>query len=321
MPAALAELPELVAFACLLVALALTIMVIYVVKAFFGVVSSTIGKLPIVGGWIDASGSKIQQRITNVLGEVVVKLESGVGAVWHLNARLIDWLGKEIARHAGLLALLAQGIPGASLFADLYAIATHFRKQLNALVHRLEGIGHDVIPRVKVIERGIGEDVLPRIKGLEREVHGTIDRTIPALRAGERAIDREITNLWKWTRAHTLRAGTLAFAGAVAWALTRLGLDWIKCNSAKQVFKKRGCGLWRDLDRLLGLVGEALLVVNICTVIPWLEEGFSFIAAPLISTLTTIGAGLCGPNSSPPELLPELTLALPAQADATLHLP
>jgi len=136
-----------------------------------------------------------------------------------------------------------------------------------------------------------------------------------------RALEREYERLYKWMRSHPWTAVTGAFVGAVAIALARLGLDWIRCPTAKAVFKKRGCNLWRDLDRLLGLVGEVALVTNICQVIPWLEEGFSVVAAPLVSTLTGIGAGLCGANSAPPELLPVTTLYIPSGPDATLYLP
>jgi len=56
-------------------------------------------------------------------------------------------------------------------------------------------------------------------------------------------------------------------------------------------------------------------------VIPWLEEGFSVVAAPLVSALTAVGAGLCNSSSGPPELLPVTTLYIPAAPDATLYLP
>ena len=39
---------------------------------------------------IDASAHHIEQRITNALGQVVIKLEAGIGAVWHFQARIVS---------------------------------------------------------------------------------------------------------------------------------------------------------------------------------------------------------------------------------------
>jgi hypothetical protein len=232
-------------------ALILCYLVVYFTKAFFGVAGTLLGKLPIVGGWIDAGAHAIEQRITYVFGTAAAKVEVAVGATWHATARLVDWMGREIARHADLFALIATLINPVQAIGTIQRALHEARYLLGLLAHRLEGIGHDVIIRTRTIEHGIGADVLPRIRTLEREYGRVIGRTIPRIRAGERATEREITNLWKWTRKHTLVAGTGAFAAAVALALSALGLDWIRCKTAQNVFKRRGCNLWNDLEALV----------------------------------------------------------------------
>jgi len=304
-----------------LIAAALCLAVVYVSKAFFGVTGTVLGKLPVIGGWIDATAHHIEQRITNVFGGLAAQMEARVAASWHSFARLVDHIGREIARHAGLIATIAALLTPFSAILDLYRGLHTARTLLHRLVHRIEGIGHDLITRTHGIEKGIGRDVLPRIRALEHEVDHVILRDVAALRARTKTLEREYERLYKWMRSHPWTLVTSAFVGAVAIALSRLGLDWIKCNTAKSVFRKRGCNLWSDLDKLLGALAEVALVTNICQVIPWLEEGFSLVAAPLVSTLTAIGAGLCGTNSAPPELLPVTTLHIPAAPDATLYLP
>jgi hypothetical protein len=79
--------------------------------------------------------------------------------------------------------------------------------------------------------------------------------------------------------------------------------------------------LWPKLDALLGLLGEVFLVTNICRVIPWLEEAFSVVASPLISTLAAAGAGLCAPGSSAAPPLDTPRLYLPASPSDALYLP
>lgn len=244
-------LPQLDILLAALLALGVCLLVVAFSKAFFGVAGTLLGKLPVVGGWLDATAHHIEQRITNVFGGFAVKLEGVVGASWHGMARIVDKIGHEIAAHAGLLATLATGLPGFGTVITVYREIQKARALATRVLHLLQGIGHDIAPRVKVIERGIGEDVLPRVKGLEREVGRVITHDIPGLRAGERAAEREISNLWRWTRHHPLAAGTAAFSAAVALALAKLGLSWIRCPTANQVFKKRGCNMWTDLDGLL----------------------------------------------------------------------
>lgn len=317
MPYALPQLDILVAA---LVALAVCLLVVAFSKAFFGVAGSLLGKLPVVGGWIDAGAHKIEQRITSTFGGFAAQLEGIVGQSWHSMARLVDKIGHEIAAHAGLLATLVTFIPGGSVIMGLYKEVQLARQLVARIAHELVGIGHDVGHRVKVVERGIGNDVLPRIRSLDHRLDRVIGRDIPGLRVGERTLTRELDSLRTWVHKHALAAGTAAFASAIAVALAKLGLDWIRCTNARGMFKKRGCNMWSGLESLLATLVDVLLITNMCAVIPWLEEGFSIVAAPLVSTLTTAGAGLCAPGSSPPELLPGASLHLPASPDSTLYL-
>jgi len=300
---AVAELPILTALACLIVALALTVMVVYVVKGFFGVTSSTLGKLPVIGGWIDATGHQIEQRITNALGAVVVKLEAGIGAAWHWQARIVDWLGREIGRHANLLMLIASLLAPVGAIRSLVYSIIDARRLIGSLVHRLEGIGHDLVGRIGHVERGIGADVLPRIRSLEREVNGEIVRERLRARAAERTAEREITNLWKWTRTHTLEAGTLAFAGAVAWALSRLGLGWLRCSSLSRLGKRIGCGGFGALEELLFGAVTALAVTDICDFAA-LAYGVAQDLEPLLLGLVDVENALVGCHgaTAPPAL-------------------
>ena len=265
MPLVLVDLGTLV---IALVALALCLLVVAFTKAFFGVAGNLLGKLPVVGGWLDAGAHKIEQRIANVFGGVAASVEGVVGAMWHAQARIIDKLGETLAKHAGLLATIASFVPGGTWISNLYREIQYARQLVHKLAHAITGIGHDVVIRTRVIERGIGSDVLPRIRSLDREVGRVVGRTIPGLRAADRTLTREIDNLWQWTRKHTLVAGTAAFAGAVAYALSKLGLSWIRCPNAQSFFKKRGCNAWNDLEGLLAAavgVAASLSLVELAT--------------------------------------------------------
>lgn len=265
MPVVIGEGFALTAIACLLVAVGLTVMVVYVVKGFFGVTGTILGKLPIAGGWINASAHHIEQRITNALGQVVIKLEAGIGAVWHFQARVVDWVGREINRHANLLSLIATLLNPLQSIGTIQRAIHEARYLLHRLVARIEGIGHDLGKRIGHVERGIGADVLPRIRGLERELHRTIEHDIASLRARDRALAREYDHLYRWLRSHPWTIVTDAFVGAVAIALTRLGLSWIRCPSLGRLGRRFGCAPWQLLEEFLAASFTALAVADLCT--------------------------------------------------------
>jgi hypothetical protein len=126
-----------------------------------------------------------------------------------------------------------------------------------------------VIRVEKRLQHGIGEDVLPRIKTLEREYTHVIGRDIPALWKGTRTAEREITNLWKWARHRTLVAGTLAFAGAVALALSRLKIGWLRCGNVSRVGKNI-CGM--DGALLEALLADSLLIAGSLSLVEFARE-------------------------------------------------
>lgn len=305
---ALIDLVPLLMFA---VALALCLLSLYLARALFGTVGGLAAKIPVVGGWLDSKVEDVAHKITSGLGHAATVLEARVGASWHSFARLVDWMGREIGRHGALLERIATDLVTAN-FADLIRLeAQGARRLIHYVEKQVVGIGHDVTIRLRTIEKGIGADVLPRLRSLDRRLGHVIDHDIAGLRARAKVLERDYDALFKWIRSHPWTLVTPAFVGAVAVALARLGLDWIRCPTAKAVFRKRGCNLWNGLDDVLGLFVDVALITNMCRVIPWLEEGFSLTAAPLVAALTKAGAGLCDPSFGPPELLPAPGLYLP----------
>jgi hypothetical protein len=257
----LIDLTPLVAF---IVALGVCLLVAYFARAFFGTAAGAVGWIPYLGKVLSRSLLDVEHKITSIMGRAAVALEARIGASWHSMARLVDHIGRELAAHAHLLLLLSQLLPGANAIENVLQLIHTLRSRAGAIERALHGIGHDVIGRIHAVERGIGADVLPRIKSLEREVNGVTTRHIPGLRAGERVAEREITNLWKWTRTHTLEAGTVAFAGAVAVALAKLGMTWLRCNSVSRIGKRLGCRGFGILEDLLFGVIDVLVIADLC---------------------------------------------------------
>jgi hypothetical protein len=141
-----------------------------------------------------------------------------------------------------------------------------------------------VIGHIHAVERGIGADVLPRIRGLEREVGRDLGRERARARAAERATEREVASLRKWLLSHPWTAVTGAFVGSVAIALSRLGLDWIRCPTAKSFFQRRGCNAWNDLEALL-IVGEVIGLVSLVELAREEQKVVGFVATAVRDVL------------------------------------
>lgn len=104
--------------------------------------------------------------------------------------------------------------------------------------------------------------------------------------------------------------GTALFAGAVAVALGRLGIAWVRCNNVRRVGRTL-CGLNpRTITDLLGFFADVLILTNICRVFTVLEQGLGFIQPQITAFIGGVGAWACyGDNESPPRLaVPPLDL-------------
>ena len=269
-------------------ALIFCLLCVYIAKALFGVAGGTLGKLPVVGGWINGGLTSIEHKIVATMSGAAASVDAHIGDAFHRLARIIDWTGREIKGHATLLGLIASYLPG---FATLNMIRTTVG-ELRRLVHAAQRIGVHALTQTvtitRTIRRTVVADAFPRIRTVEHDLGRVIHRDLPRVRAREAELGREITNLWKWARSHTLVAGSVAFAGAVALALSRLGLGWIRCPR----LAKRGpalCNLDEGLFEAF-LAGTTLVLGSISivelakacqSITPYVEDGTKFFVREL----------------------------------------
>jgi len=250
-------------------ALIFCLLCVYIAKALFGVAGGTLGKLPVVGGWINGGLTSLEHKIVATMSGAAASVDSHIGDAFHRLARILDWTGREIKGHATLLGLIASYLPG---FATLNMIRTTVG-ELRRLVHAAQKIGVHALTQTvtitRTIRRTVVADAFPRIRTVERDLGRVIHRDIPRVRAREAELGREITNLWKWTRSHALVAGSVAFAGAVALALSRLGLGWVRCSKVGRAGKTL-CGM--DDSLLESLLADTLAIVGTVSLIEFIRD-------------------------------------------------
>ena len=251
--------PLLVALFCLGLAAVLTILAL--------AIANVLADAPSVLGWLGQHVAAFVQSIANKLGQAFAGVDHLIGAAIHLAARYLDGLWHEIRSHAQLLAEVASGLAlVAGAIHGVRVLARAIEKRWHGIEHGVReltkawhGIEHRVHALEKRLAHGIGNDVRSAVKDLRREVYRVEKPAIKALRDAEAATAGEVSNLYEWAKGKADLIGVGTFATAVALALSKLGLDLFKCNEAKNIYNKRGCGLWGELDDLLGL---ALLTVG-----------------------------------------------------------
>lgn len=322
-------LPELIFYALMFFVLAFAFASKKMTQAILGPLASWISHLPWIGTEIAGLIKTAEQAISNACGSLENGVDQLMGAAWHSTARLMDWTWRELRSHATAIAAIAT--PFGTILSVIHGVRSLVHR-LNAVAHvgasgvkRLEREWHGIERRVKTLEhevaKGIGADVLPRIRSLDRELHNVESRTIPALEQAVSAAENDVTQLGQWVRAHLLSNTTDAIAAAVAVGLAALGLGGLRCNSLANSLKNRGCGFWSGLEDLLGLLGDVLLVSSLCELIPQLEAIYSLVAAPFVAAMNDAAELVChaSANASPPLRSPQTYL--PANPGVTLHLP
>jgi len=213
----------------------------------------------------------------------------------------MDWTYREFRDHSAALldvgeTLVKFAYDLSGLHALVHAAGVFVAwipKAVHALEREFQGIEH----RVRVIEReiaqGIGSDVLPRIKTLEREVANVEGKVIPAIEGAETALANDVTALGEYIRANYLSSATDAVTAAVAVALGALGLGGLRCNTLLRSLTNRGCGLWQGLEDLLGLLIDAIALTHLCDLPTWIEELFSPLLGDLTSLISSAANSLC----------------------------
>lgn len=244
------------------VAFALCLLCVYLAKALFGAANSAVGWIPYFGKVATRSLTSIEHKIVSFMSEAAASADAKMGAAFHQLARVIDWLGEEIERHANLIELLAGLLAGTAGIALVQRAISNLLRHSQTAQATATHAFRTVIHVQRTIRVGIGHDVLPRIKSLEREMGDVIAHDLPGIRAGERTLGREIGNLWKWTHRHTLLVGSAAFVGAVGWALARLGAGWTRCNNWNKIGKQVCATPASDIESLLALFAGTLALAD-----------------------------------------------------------
>lgn len=294
-------LPELIFYALLFLTIAFAFAARKLTQALFGWLISALSSIPLIGGKLAAPFSGAERAIVGACASIESGCDRIMGASWHATARLMDWTWKEIRSHAAALAEMATPLGALiTLYHGLRALVHSFASvahgaasEIRTLTREYHGIEHRVKSLEHAIGAGIGADVLPRIKTLEREVAHVEGKVIPAVEGAETALQNDVTALGEYVRANYLSSATDAVTAAVVVALSALGLSGLRCNGLLNSLKNRGCGLWNGLEDLLGLFVDAVILTDLCAILPDAVKFFGLVEGELTGIISQAADAVC----------------------------
>ena len=264
-------LVDLVFYALIFFTIALAFSARKITHALLGPLIRFVSYLPWIGGALGGLLRTVEQAVANACGSIESGCDQLLGASWHLTARYLDRLWNVITGTPTALLHVARVVGGHVYSVSGLKSLVHYLTRLEhvtaarirPLVRRLDHLLHRVHALEHDIAKGIGEDVLPRIRSLDRELHRLETKTIPRIEAEARTAEQDVTALGEYVRAHYLTNTAADIEAAVAIGLAALGLGGLRCNSNPFKDNPNACGLWNDLSALLGLAAITLGALNL----------------------------------------------------------
>jgi hypothetical protein len=196
-----------------------------------------------VGEWLGKELLKLDRAVMHVLGSFAASMDSVIGAFLHANAQLFEQLARTIeGLSADTLTVLRTIRTETITRLTRGAIAA-----VNARVRALQAYAHAVDARLRAAQRALTHTLAVVRRSVAVTLPGRIAHVGSRVGRLERSARAQAKRL---TRVEKLLSGA-AVAALVATALTRLGLNWIRCSNVKRT-GRAVCGMdTRLLDTLL----------------------------------------------------------------------
>lgn len=309
--------PVVLAIICLGVAAALTVLTLAAINV--------LKNAPVVGGWLADKAAALEQSISHALGAAFAGIDAFIGGAIHHLAMYANELWREIRGYAHLIAREADALAHiAGRFHNVHGITNRLVEAFHGIehgVHDLTRKWHGIERRVKAIEheiaRGIGHDLITRLREFERALTHVTSEVIPGLRTAERDTQAALDNLYEWAKGKASLLGIGTFATAVAAAIGLEAFNLLRCGFLRNLWGKRGCGLWQGLEDILGLFFDGLLLTHLCDLPAWINEIFGPIEGDVVSLVSSAAGAVCaGPPQGWP-VMPDRVLQLPTAAELT----
>lgn len=231
-------------------------------NAVVGGIGQLLGRIPGIGAVLSSPVNAVVHWMGSVFGEAEQALDAVLARFLHELGTLIAWTMYEIRDTSKLLYTLAKVTLGTAAFDAIERSIKWLEGRIHAAELRIGAFETRLLHVAEAEEGRVLRWVEPRLHALEHTVEGVIDYDLAALRARARSITDALDALFQRLRRYDALLGTAAITGAVAIALSRLDLSWVRCRNWNRL-GKTVCGIpFSLLDDLLGLSFAFLEVVD-----------------------------------------------------------
>lgn len=195
-------------------------------------------------------------QVFNAFGYLILKGEAASAWCFSTAGNIFAWMASEIAD-------LARDVLGFAQRTAVGTIPNEIGKLRRTILDRLHGIDR-TLGRIEAQAKAQLKRLQVGIDRLDREITRTLHHDIAAISARVGITSRQLRRLARRTTALERDLGAAAFAGAVALALARMRLNWIRCGPLGRVANKIGCKGFAQIEQFLAASFEALVVLDLC---------------------------------------------------------
>ena len=237
----------------------------------------------------------VEKQVRNAFAALALRSENAAAYLFSSAALILRWSVAETGDLAhdvwnALQHTTVETIPAAVRRAEATTLAR--LRGIDQAVGRLEAQARAQLKRLQVGIDRLAHKVTTQIAHAERAMAARVGITARQLRR----LARRVTHTEKLL-------GASAMTAAVALALSRLGLNWLRCPALGRAGKKIGCRGFGLLDDLLALSFDAILLSDLCSLTTLITKA-AHVAAPVIDHLAEgIGGLIRCQNATRPRAL------------------
>lgn len=225
------------------------------------------------GGQLFAAATHIfTKALTSFMGKAFAATDAPVGATFHYLASTVRKLTGTITAFSAFAITVAQAVSGQIDWAQVSRALRGLRLQIKAEAHTARVALQRTIAQEKAAVRSVAQGVYPRLRAIEHEIARPIQHEIKSARELAREAERSAAHAWKWIHRHAYLPHARTWADAVAVGLAALGLDWLRCKENPFNNNGNACGLWNDLEGILGLFAGVLALADLETLVKEVQD-------------------------------------------------
>lgn len=213
-------------------------------KVVSGVTGGLIGSVP--------GTHAVESAVTSALGAAVSSFDKQVGSFWHGIKTIVSAVSEEILGLSIAFAYLQWWAANKLVKLVWHEVGRVIHAGTKAAEAEARQAERDATKAWKY-SRAQTRRIEHQLEAIPRTVEGVLQPEITTARDLARAAEDEALKAWNFVKSKPWEVGATAFAGAVAIALSSLGLGWLRCPSNPFNKSKNACGLMGVLERVLGL--------------------------------------------------------------------